>query len=326
MVALPKQPTPTVDSIYKMYETKNGDWRRDHLGASQIGHDCERKLWYDFLWCSDPKFEGRILRLFQTGFKEEARIVDELRATGITVYSVDPFSGKQIHYEEIGGHFSGSLDGIAIGFIEAPKTYHVLEIKTSNTKTYNALMKHGVAPTKPIHYAQMQTYMRWSGLDRAMYLSVCKETDEIYEERVYYNEEDALRLKNKAERIVTASQPSHKIGEPEHFECKWCSHKEVCHFGKLPLVSCRVCAFVTADVNGKWICSKEGRELSPLEQRLACDKHCFNPNVVPLEVTDASEERGTISYGNITNGFGYTSSKDLQGVIDCHNGHSDKVG
>ncbi len=325
MAELPKEQTPTVDSIYNMYEAKAGDWRRDHLGASQIGHPCERKLWYDFMWCSEPKFEGRILRLFQTGFKEESRIIDELRGTGVTVYSVDPYSGKQIHYEDFGGHFGGSIDGIAIGFKEAPKTYHVLEIKTSNTKSFNALKKKGVESEKPVHYAQMQTYMRWSGLDRAMYLSVCKETDFIYEERVYYNEEVAIRLKNKAERIVFSSEPPDRIGTPEHFECRWCSHNSICHCGNLPLVSCRVCAFVNAEENGTWICTREGRELCSLDQRRACNKHCFVPGVVPLEQTDASEENGTITYGNIINGFGATLSKDLQGVINCQNGHADKV-
>jgi hypothetical protein len=316
MAEFPKQPTPTVDSIYKMYEQKNGDWRRDHLGASQIGHDCERKLWYDFIWCSEPNFEGRMRRLFQTGFKEEARIIEELRATGITVYSVDPYTGKQIHYDDFGGHFSGSLDGVALGFPEAPKTYHVLEIKTTNTKAFNALKKSGVAATKPQHYSQMQTYMRWAGLDRAMYLSVCKETDFIYEERVYYDDAVAMRLKSKAERIVFSSEPPHKFGTPENFECKWCSHKKVCHENKLPLISCRVCSFANAEENGKWICTREGRVLSSLDQRKACPKHCFVPGVVPLEVTDASDEKGIITYGDITNGFGHTLSKDLQGVID----------
>lgn len=316
MVEFPKQPTPTVDSIYKMYEQKNGDWRREHLGASQIGNACERKLWYDFMWCSEPAFEGRILRLFQTGFKEESRIIDELRAVGITVYSADPLSGKQIHYEDFGGHFGGSLDGVAIGFPEAPKTYHVLEIKTSNTKSFNALKKNGVRATKPLHYAQMQTYMRWSGLDRAMYLSVCKETDFIYEERVYYDEAVASRLKSKADRIVFSSEPPHKCGTPENFECKWCSHKDVCHNGKLPLISCRVCAFANADDTGKWICTKRGNVLSSLDQRKACDTHCFVPGTVPMEVTDASDSAGTITYGTITNGYGHTLSKDLQGVID----------
>jgi len=326
MSKLPTEQTLTVDLIYKMYEEKNGDWRRNHMGASQIGHSCERKLWYDFLWCSEPKFDGRMLRLFQTGFREESRIIDELRANGITVYSVDPYSGKQIHYEDFGGHLGGSLDGVAIGFPEAPKTYHVLEIKTANTKSTNALTKNGVAAAKPVHYAQMQIYMRWAGLERAMYLSVCKETDFIYEERVYYDEAVALRLKNKAERIIFSASPPHQIGTPDNFECKWCNHKDVCHQWKLPIISCRVCAFVNAEENGKWMCTREGRVLSPLDQRMACEKHCFVPGVVPLEQTDASEEKGTITYGDITNGFGEVLSKDLQGVVDCQTGHADKVG
>ena len=37
-----------------------------HLGASIIGKDCERALWYDFRWVTRWAFTGRMLRLFDT--------------------------------------------------------------------------------------------------------------------------------------------------------------------------------------------------------------------------------------------------------------------
>ena len=77
MVLLPTPYQPTVEKIYKSYEDKNTDPFRQHLGASLIGTECQRKLWYGFRFCSSPNFSGRLLRLFQTGFKEEARIIDE---------------------------------------------------------------------------------------------------------------------------------------------------------------------------------------------------------------------------------------------------------
>jgi hypothetical protein len=55
---------------------------RPHLGASQIGNDCNRALWYSFRWAVWPHFDGRTLRLFDRGQREEAVFVEELRRIG----------------------------------------------------------------------------------------------------------------------------------------------------------------------------------------------------------------------------------------------------
>jgi hypothetical protein len=50
MTALPPPPAPTKAAIFAAYEAEAGDGFREHLGASLIGKDCERALWYDFRW------------------------------------------------------------------------------------------------------------------------------------------------------------------------------------------------------------------------------------------------------------------------------------
>src|SRR5208283_4628088 len=55
---------------------------RKHLGASDIGHQCERYLWYKFRWMCEPKFSGRMLRLFNRGHLEEARFIEWLEGIG----------------------------------------------------------------------------------------------------------------------------------------------------------------------------------------------------------------------------------------------------
>ena len=139
MAALPPPPAATVAAIYAAYEATRGDGFRDHLGASLIGKPCERALWYDFRWITPATFPGRILRLFETGQLEEARLVRNLRATGATVLDVDPETGRQFRVEAVGGHFGGSLDAVAIGLIEAPKTWHVVEFKTHSARSFHEL-------------------------------------------------------------------------------------------------------------------------------------------------------------------------------------------
>ena len=92
MAELPIQHQPTIDKIYKYYVDKNIEWQRPHLGASQIGEDCLRKLFYSFRHCSSPNFIGRMQRLFNTGKIEEDRVINDLRNIGVCVYDRDPSS------------------------------------------------------------------------------------------------------------------------------------------------------------------------------------------------------------------------------------------
>lgn len=64
--------------------------RRSHLGASQIGKECARELWYNFRWVKTIKFDGRMHRLFNRGHKEEDRFCEWLRGAGITVQEFEP--------------------------------------------------------------------------------------------------------------------------------------------------------------------------------------------------------------------------------------------
>ena len=204
MAELPTLPSPTRDAIFAAYEAQAGSGFRPHLGASLIGKDCECALWFDFRWTTRRQHPGRLLRLFETGQLEEARLVRNLRSTGATVLEVDPETGRQIRVEAHGGHFGGSLDGIALGLLEAPKTWHVLEFKTHSAKSFKELVAKGVRESKPQHFAQMQIYLHLTGLTRAMYLAVCKDTDELHVERI---EHDPLVAQGLLDRSTVSPHP-----------------------------------------------------------------------------------------------------------------------
>lgn len=71
---------------------------RGHLGASQIGRPCAREIWYGFRWAAPKAFDGRMLRLFATGFKYEDRFEAVLGAIGITVEQIDPATRDRLFY------------------------------------------------------------------------------------------------------------------------------------------------------------------------------------------------------------------------------------
>lgn len=290
MALLPPRPAPTVEAIYSAYEADASDGRRDHLGASLIGKECERALWYDFRWATRARHPGRILRLFETGQLEEARLVRNLRRTGATVLDVDPESGRQWRVEAHGSHFAGSFDAVALGLLEAPKTWHLVEFKTHSAKSFAELKRDGVRLSKPWHWAQMQVYMRLADLTRALYVAVCKDTDEIHTERVPVDREEGDRLLAKAKRIIEAQHPPARISlDPSWWQCRLCDHQETCHGGAAAEGSCRTCLHATP-VDGGWHCARWDRMLGPTEQRQGCTRHLYIPDLVPGEVLDAGED------------------------------------
>jgi len=285
---LPKE-SLTVAAIFAHYK-KVGDSEqaRGYLGASIIGHSCERYLWFTFRFCCKPEFSGRMYRLFDTGNLAEARFVKDLRAIGCTVHEADPDTGQQFAVSSLGGHFSGHMDGCALGVPEAPKTWHVTEYKTHSAKSFAKLKKEGVEKSKPQHYAQMQAYLFLTGMTRALYLAVNKDTEELHAERIRYDELYAECIMEKAERIIKATTPPERISQREDwYECSYCDAHAICWGNQgvalpIPAISCRQCCHATPTMDGgaKWVCEKHQRGLSPTDQSKACEDHLTLPGLL----------------------------------------------
>ena len=290
MAELPAITSLTREAIFAGYEADASDGFRSHLGASLIGKACERALWYDFRWTTKARFEGRVLRLFETGNREEERLVRNLRRTGATVLEVDPETGRQFRVQAHGGHFGGSLDGVAIHLLEAPKAWHVLEFKTHSNKSFTDLVAKKVRESKPQHFAQMQIYMHLMGMNRAMYLAVNKDTDDLYVQRVEADVAYTEQLLEKARRIIFAPTPLPRISEePSWYQCRLCDHADVCHGTRAAEVNCRTCLH-SSPVEGGWHCDRHQKPLSEVDQRTGCEQHLYLPPLVPAAQVDAGED------------------------------------
>ena len=255
--------SPTVSAIFAWRERTADRSFRNHLGASAIGKPCDRELWFGFRWYRKPRFNGRMLRLFETGQLAEARFVRELRGIGAEVWPVDPLSGRQWRVSAHGGHFGGSLDGVCRGIPESSRP-HVVEFKTHGIKSFAGLAK-GVKTAKPEHWVQMQVYMHLMDLDRALYLAVRKDDDGLYGERVKLDVKAAESALNRAERLIYGQRAPETRG-PE-WACQWCSLSDVCAGGR-PELNCRTCSKSRPEEDGRWYC--EGHYLSELRQRQGC--------------------------------------------------------
>lgn len=287
---------------------------RPHFGISGIGELCERKAWLKFRWAVLEQFEGRILRLFQRGHREEESIVRYLRMAGLEIKNTG-WDQKKV---DLGSHVMGSIDGIIVsGVPEAPEKPHILEIKTHSKKSFDDLERHGVEKSKPDHWAQMQGYMIGSGIDRALYVSVCKDDDRLYTERVRLDRTKAEALVIRARRIAASDRmPVPQSTDPTFYSCKWCPAHSFCFESHVTKeVNCRTCAHSTAEANGTWSCAIHGANIPVEFQREGCRSHVAHPDLVPWKELegDGRTAKWEIDGKEVLNGEGGRDSRELLG-------------
>lgn len=317
MTKIPEPLNATVAAIDKAHQDRQ-EKPRYHMGASLLGHHCDRWLWLNFRWAVIEKFPGRILRLFRRGHHEEKWIVDDLKAIGVDIIKTEEDQARV----NFGGHVAGSLDGIIkSGLPEAPKTEHVAEFKTHSKKSFDDLVKKGVEDAKPMHFVQMQIYMFGLDINRAFYLAVNKDDDSIYTERLKIQPEIGKKYIERGERIATADRMPEPCsgGSATWYQCKWCAAHSFCwEEQKTKEVNCRTCANVTATESGNFQCEKNGCTIPNEAQHGEYDCHAFHPDLVPWQLMD-SEKDFVAAYqvGNniIHNGEGYTPSKAMLNPI-----------
>ena len=237
---------------------------RSHLGASLIGRECKRYLWYVFRWCLHEKTTGRQQRLFNRGHREEARFIEWLEGIGFKVWfenrdEAPNEKGEHPQYRisDVMGHFGGSLDGIAI----LPERYGIaepvlLEFKTNGTGAgFNKLADDGMPIAKPEHFAQTSTYGKKYNFRYCVYLNINKNDDSLHIEVVKLNHNLGEQMIMKAEQIIMSqTAPARLSDNPTFHKCGYCHMKEVCHKGAVVEVNCRSCAFARPVENAEWFC------------------------------------------------------------------------
>lgn len=305
-------------SIYDLYQRRELGRTRPYLGGSVLGEPCARKLWLGFRWVGRESFDGRMLRLFDTGHREEIRVLDDLRAIGVQVWDRQP-DGQQFAVSAFGGHLRGHLDAVVMGLPESPKTPHLCDVKTISTKKLVELRKHGFQKTYPKYYGQGQFYMGMMSLEKAVFIFVCKDTDEIQVERFDFDRPAFDLLLERAERIVFGAEPPVRISDdPASFACKFCHLHAHCHGTEAPAENCRSCAHSTPKKDGTWKCDKLRSTLSEDSQRLGCPHHRVIPILLekwaePVDaVDDAVVYRNKLTGHEFKNGLrpeGYASGE-----------------
>ncbi|MBF0268867.1 MAG: hypothetical protein HQL44_09760 [Alphaproteobacteria bacterium] len=219
---------------------------RTYLGASRLGHACERALQFEFAGASKDDgadFNGQTLRIFAIGHVLEDLAVRWLRGAGLDLFTRkgNRPDGEQFGFSVAGGRIRGHVDGI-IGTAPPEIALGVpalWECKTMNAKNWRETVAKGVAVSKPVYAAQIALYQAYmEGLvpgissNSALFTAINKDTAELYHELVPFDGELAQRTSDRAVRILEATDAGELLPrmtlDPEFFECRFCPWKTRC--------------------------------------------------------------------------------------------------
>jgi len=219
---------------------------RAYLGASRLGHSCERALQFEFAGAPKDEgsdFGGQTLRIFEIGHQLEDLAIRWLRAAGLDLYTRkgNRPDGEQFGFSVAGGRIRGHVDGIVAAAPAALglRTPALWECKTMNAKNWRACVKDGVTVSKPVYAAQIaiyQAYMEPSvpGISAApaLFTAINKDTAELHHELVPFDAGLAQRMSDRAVRILQATDAGELLpriaASRDFFECRFCPFAARC--------------------------------------------------------------------------------------------------
>lgn len=269
---------PSIEDAYRA----DSDPYRNHLGASMIGRDCPRELFYNFHWVSTVRHPARIMRLFNRGHLEEARFLALLKILGDKGVQIwyETEDGGQFKISDHAGHFGSALDGVVKGIPDLPAGVPAYaEFKTSADKGFQKLLKEGMQNSKYDHYVQVQICMHKMNLAHTLYLVVNKNDDSLYAEIIDYNKEVAEKYINRAGDIIyTKTIPAQINPSPAWYGCKICDYLPVCKRHQPVDKNCRTCQYGSAQNTGGWLCRKGFHDIINSDEAMSgCGEYKVNP-------------------------------------------------
>lgn len=223
--------------------------RRDYLGGSRLGEECLRRLGYEFHGTpedpgSDPSPE--ILRVFQRGHDCEARMARYLRMAGFDLRT-EKEDGKQFGFYAAGGKIRGHADGVIVGWTPKPELDDagasslcwasdlefpmMWENKGLNDKNFAKVKKEGLKKSKPLYYAQIQLYMAYFDVPRALFTIENQDTCELWAEVMELDRQAAQEASDRGVKVIQSQSPAElpRIGkDPGAWACSYCPFKGTC--------------------------------------------------------------------------------------------------
>lgn len=212
--------------------------RREYLGASVVGHHCERHVQYHLMAArglvdrSQPP--ARTMRIFDRGNVYEEKARQWLKDAGF-LFGIPP-KGK--NFADFGGEFCGHVDGVITGW-KRPGTFCPLELpalwenKCLGAKSWKKLAEDKLQKYSSTYYAQVQIYMYYTGLERCLFTAVNADTMELFHELVPFNlieaEMNRTRARNAIDYTDSGMMLPRCTNDRNFYICKWCDFRGDCY-------------------------------------------------------------------------------------------------
>lgn len=205
--------------IDNFYLDRQRDKEQNHIYITDAGR-CPRQVFFKFKNAPRKKIEANILRLFDHGDSIHKLIMKPLIST------------RDIHVvaSEINIPPQEIISGRADAVISDGGHLYVLDIKSMNSMIFR-----GLNEPKEENVNQIQLYLHYFKIPKGILLYVNKDTQELKEFIVKYNEDQVNNLlkgvKDLKKKIDSNIIPSRISDYPSNWQCKYCQFKEICKIG-----------------------------------------------------------------------------------------------
>jgi hypothetical protein len=203
---------------------------RPYLGASIVGHECLRRVQFD--WWVKPVLAARTREIFERGHHFEERARRHLIAAGFKFAPPEAAA-----FTAAGGAMRGHADGVIIHGPNLPGVYLIYplvwEHKALNAKGWRDVERDGLEKKYPHYLAQVSLYQAYLDVTNpALFTVTSADTCERLHFFVPFNAERAQIWSDRAVSIIEATRAgellSRAYDDPADWRCLMCPHKERC--------------------------------------------------------------------------------------------------
>lgn len=205
--------------------------QRKYLGASIVGHPCERAVQYNYMatlgLVDKQPVDPRVKRIFDRGNVYEQKAIGWLSAAGFV------FGGHQHGFTDFQGAFSGHSDGVVVSGPDCGVAFPCLwECKCLQDKSFKAIVKDGLKKYSEAYWVQVHVYMAYLELERCLYTLVNANTMDLHHFVVELDIDVARQSRQRVERVLTATKLGEMVprctSDRNYFICKWCEFFSIC--------------------------------------------------------------------------------------------------
>ena len=203
---------------------------RSYLGASIVGHECLRRVQYD--WFCDPVHAARTYEIFERGHYFEQRSRQHLVDAG---FRFAP--SLALAFSAADGLLRGHADGIIIAGPDLPGLYLIYpliwEHKALGAKGWKKLERDGLTKAFPEYATQVRLYQAYLDVTNpALFTALNADTCERMHFLVPFDAERAQAASDRAVTIIAASRAGQLLprftDDADDWRCRMCSHWERC--------------------------------------------------------------------------------------------------